>query len=127
MSRITRFVICAAGFCLVASVLSGCDGETPSGPDAARGQTIFTTVQPGEVQACADCHCTAATGWCGYEAPNIQGKTFADIDAQVREVSANHTGGQFGLSDQDVEDIAAFLATFTQVSKILNLGVPESN
>ena len=127
MSRMIRFAACAASFCLVAGVLSGCDGEAPPGPDATRGQTIFTSIQPGEVQACADCHCVAATGWCGYEAPNIQGKTYADLDAQVREISANHTGGQFGLSDQDVADIAAFLATFTQTSKILNLGVPESN
>jgi hypothetical protein len=60
-----------------------------------------------------------------YAAPDIRGKTYADVDAQVRDPEAQHTGGTFGLSDQDVADIAAFLGSLAPTSKILNLARPD--
>lgn len=85
------FVACAPG-----SAISAADG------DAANGETVYTS-------NCASCHGAAADGGSG---PAIAGASDSsgNIDAVL-----NGTEGMPGfvdsLSDQDVSDIFAYLAT----------------
>jgi cytochrome c553 len=79
--------------------------------NAARGAQLFAE-SGGGGPACQSCHCPDASGGCGFSAPNIQGQPFALIDARTRDPGVSHPGGKFDFADQDVADIAAFLATY---------------
>lgn len=81
-------------------------GTTDGGAtgDAGAGETLFTA------NACGACHCADASGGCALEAPSIQGVSTDLLDSKLRGNDA-HTGGKFGLSDQDIADLGAYLAS----------------
>lgn len=72
--------------------------------DAANGQTLFTA------NSCANCHCADASGGCALNAPNITGVSVDQVNDRLRG-SISHPGGKFDLTDQEIVDIQAFLAS----------------
>jgi mono/diheme cytochrome c family protein len=78
--------------------MDGNEANMPMGGDATNGQTLFANT-------CAVCHGSDASGGIG---PNIQGAAAADVSAR-----AGGEGGHpmYDISEQDAEDIAAYLAT----------------
>ncbi len=79
-------------------------GEIPEG-DPQRGQELFVA------NDCYLCHCEDARGGCLAAALNIQGATFQMVDDRTRGATS-HPGGKFSeFTDQDVADIAEFLAS----------------
>ncbi len=73
-------------------------GGTTTG-DAANGKTLFET-------NCMVCHAVDASGGIG---PNIQGEDFDDI--RLHPVEGHDGHPTFDLTDDDVRDIEAHLAT----------------
>jgi len=73
-------------------------GGTTTG-DAANGKTLFET-------NCMVCHAADASGNIG---PNIQGEDFDDIRLHAIDGHEGHT--MFDLTDDDLRDIEAHLAT----------------
>jgi len=72
--------------------------------DAANGQTLFTA------NNCASCHCADASGGCALSAPSLVGVVVTDVDDHLRG-QASHPGGKFQLTDQEIVDLTAFLAS----------------
>lgn len=88
-------------------------GENPPPPppppgdltgDAASGEEIFAS------NGCAACHCADAAGGCALSAPSLIGSSADTLDNWLRGDAA-HPGGKFPLSDQDIVDLEAFLAS----------------
>ncbi len=96
-------------FVFGATTWIGCTPQSAPTGDTARGATLFA-VADGVGPGCQACHCADATGGCLMNAPNIQGKPYETIDARTRG-SVSHPGGKFNLTDQDIADIEAFLAS----------------
>ena len=73
-------------------------GLSASAADVEAGKTVFEA-------ACADCH---------YE-DDFSGESAADITAMIKSVAGGkveHKADASGLSDADIENIAAFWASF---------------
>lgn len=89
------------------------DGSDDGGSadDAAasiqRGQTLFTE------NACFGCHCADASGGCAADAPPNAGADVETVD-DITRGERDHPGGKFDFSDQDIDDLVAFLATQVQ-------------
>ena len=82
------------------------DGEPPPPADpVAAGEEIFT------VNGCWVCHCEDARGGCALDAPSNRNASFELLDAILRG-DAEHAGGKFNLSDQELQQLEAFLASF---------------
>lgn len=87
-------------------------GQGDSGPDAddsdsgsvAGGETLFVA------NNCGGCHCADATGGCALAAPALVGATLETLTDFLTGIEP-HTGGQFALSDQDLADLQAYLAS----------------
>jgi|GEM_PF-3391337 len=86
------------------------DPTKPEG-NAERGAILFASGD-GTGSACQSCHCTDAGGDCRLRAPDIQRTTYDVIDTRTRDTSIQHPGNKFDLTDQDIADLEAYLATF---------------
>lgn len=104
MARMGACCLLVAGLVLTV----GCPGIIPpddnggtggSGGDAMAGSTLFAA-------NCAGCHGADASGNIG---PNIQGEEVAEITEHVINGHEGHT--TFDFTEQDIPDIAAYLAT----------------
>jgi len=73
-------------------------------PDAAAGEAVYTS------KGCGSCHCADAAGNCALSAPTLQGIDRQLLDDVIRG-SAAHLGGKPPLSDQELVDMAAWLAS----------------
>ncbi len=78
-------------------------GSTGLTGDPAAGQTLFTT------NNCAACHCADASGGCALSAPPIAGAASDTIDARLRGDAPHPL--KIALSDQDLADLQAYLAS----------------
>jgi cytochrome c553 len=58
---------------------------------------------------CAGCHCADASGGCALSAPPIIGVTAEMLDSVLRGDQAHPT--KVELSDQDLADLQAYLAS----------------
>lgn len=72
--------------------------------NAANGRTLYTA------NNCASCHCADAGGGCALNAPSLVGVGATELDDRLRG-PASHPGGKFQLTDQEIVDLAAFLAS----------------
>lgn len=72
-------------------------------PDAVEGEAIFVA------NNCAACHCADAAGGCALSAPSLINVPVEMLEA-ILVGDAPHTGGKFGLSQQDLVDLEAYLA-----------------
>ncbi len=72
--------------------------------DAVAGQDIFT------VNNCGACHCADGIGGCALDAPTVIGVATSVTDEVLRGGDP-HAGGKFSLSDQELVDLAAFMAS----------------
>lgn len=77
------------------------DGLTGS---AANGLAFFTA------NSCASCHCDDAGGGCALSAPSLVGVDVIAVDDRLRGTKS-HSGGKFELTDQEIVDLVAFLAS----------------
>ncbi|MFQ5591003.1 MAG: c-type cytochrome, partial [Phycisphaerae bacterium] len=59
---------------------------------------------------CGACHCADAMGGCALDAPALVGVDLDTLTAMVVGEGA-HPGGKFNLSDDDVADLQAYLAS----------------
>ena len=81
------------------------DGGDGGVADAAEnGETIYLS------NNCAACHCADAAGDCALSAPALVGVGAASLDAFLRG-GEPHSGGQLALDDQELADLAAYLAS----------------
>lgn len=114
--RFARFLVMAA--CGIASI-GGCMDNAPEG-DPANGRTLFENGDGVNAFACMDCHCPNAAGGCFVaNAPNIQGESFAEVNAKTRDANVSHVGGKFEFTEQDAADIATYLATLGAQKRII--------
>lgn len=72
--------------------------------DPPAGQTSYNAL------GCASCHCGDASGGCALDAPSLTGSNAASLDDHLRG-DATHVGGKFDLSDQEIVDLEAYLAS----------------
>jgi len=82
---------------------AGGGGSTGLTGDPAAGQTVFAA------NNCAACHCADASGGCAFSAPRIAGVASDTIDTRLRG-DASHPL-TIALSDQDLADLQAYLAS----------------
>lgn len=120
MSKSLRRVVAVAVSAGLIGVLIGANcipgaSDQPLVGDAMRGAALFAEGD-GIGPACQSCHCPDASGGCRLSAPNIQGRPYDLIDARTRDPDVAHPGGKFTFTDQDIADIAAFLAVLTDES-----------
>ena len=108
-------------FVVALILLCGCQGQEPTG-DPTRGEALYTT-SVGAVPSCVLCHCADASGGCRTDAPDIQGESFVQLAVVLRDTISVHSGGMRDLSDQDIADLAAYLASFDGAAKTV---FPES-
>jgi hypothetical protein len=87
------------------------DVNDPSPGDIDRGARLFAEGD-GIGPSCQSCHCPDAAGGCRLEAPNIQGRSFALIDARTRDPDVFHPGGKFSFTTQDIADLESFLGSY---------------
>lgn len=81
------------------------DGEPPPPDDPVlAGQEIYTA------NGCWVCHCEDARGGCALDAPSNRNAGFVLLDSILRG-DAEHAGGKFNLSDQELQQLEAFLAS----------------
>ncbi|MFQ5502409.1 MAG: c-type cytochrome, partial [Phycisphaerae bacterium] len=84
---------------------NGGGGTTPPGggsDSAANGASIFAA------EGCINCHGADGSGGFG---PSLLSVDFATLNAKLRDPAVSHGGGKFPhLTDQDLEDLLAFLA-----------------
>jgi cytochrome c553 len=73
---------------------------------AAQGESLFTE------QSCMGCHCADATGGCVAGAPRVVGVAAETLDARLRG-AATHPIKPL-LTDQDIVDLEAFLASLSE-------------
>ena len=85
----------------------GGSGDGDAAASAQRGGTLFTA------NGCFGCHCVDASGGCAANAPPNAGADFETVD-DITRGERNHPGGKFDFSDQDIDDLVAFLATQVQ-------------
>ena len=71
-------------------------------PDAFEGAAIFAE------SGCGGCHCPDAAGGCALSAPSLINAPLETLDASVVG-DGPHVGGKFGLSQQDLADLEAYL------------------
>lgn len=76
--------------------------DLPAEGDASRGATIYAD------SGCASCHCADASGGCALSAPGLVGVSATVIDDALRGGAGHPT--MPALTDQEVVDLAAFLA-----------------
>lgn len=81
-------------------------GDPTSGAtdgDASSGEAIFVA------NGCAGCHCADGAGGCAISAPAVAGSDAAELDSVLRGDHAHPI--KVDLSDQDVADLEAYLAS----------------
>lgn len=76
--------------------------DLPAEGDASRGATTYAD------NGCANCHCADASGGCALSAPSLVGVSSTVIDDVLRGDAGHPT--MPSLTDQEVVDLAAFLA-----------------
>lgn len=81
----------------------GGDGSTGLTGNPAAGQTLFTA------NNCATCHCANASGGCALNAPPIAGVAADTLDSRLRGDASHPIKPE--LSDQDLADLQAYLAS----------------
>lgn len=90
-------------------------GETPppDGPpleeqegDPETGASIYAS------DNCTACHCEDAVGGCALAAPSLVGESTESLDDRLRG-GGLHAGGKFDLTDQDIFDLHAYLASLS--------------
>lgn len=91
--------------------LGGGDTTPPDGPpveeltgDLDAGEEIFVS------NVCSACHCADAAGGCALSAPSLVGVATETLDDRLRGDAA-HPGGKFDLTNQDIVDLQAYLAS----------------
>jgi cytochrome c553 len=91
--------------------LDGEDTPPPVGPpveeltgDPDAGEEIFVS------NLCSACHCADAAGGCALSAPALVGVATEALDDRLRG-EVDHPGGKFDLSNQDIVDLQAYLAS----------------
>lgn len=77
--------------------------DLPAEGDASRGANIYADT------GCASCHCADASGGCALSAPGLVGVSATVIDDALRGDAGHPTMPV--LTDQEVVDLAAFLAS----------------
>jgi mono/diheme cytochrome c family protein len=91
----------------IAAIVEFLGGTTTDGGltgDAATGEMFYTG------SACGACHCPDATGGCALDAPPLVGAELATLDDFLVGDSV-HAGGKFDLTEQDLADLQAYLAS----------------
>ncbi len=81
---------------------NGSDGDGDGGGDA--GEVFFAS------NNCAACHCEDAGGGCALDAPPLVGVEADALDDRLRG-DADHPGGKFELSDEDLAALQLYLAS----------------
>ena len=79
-------------------------GDGDAAGSAANGEIIYLS------NNCAACHCADASGECALSAPALVGVGAATLDAFLRG-DEPHSGGRLALEDQELADLAAYLAS----------------
>lgn len=80
--------------------------NVPTGP-VQRGAKLYDIPS-----TCAYCHGSEA---CGNIGPNIRDATFEELDVALRDAGSAHFGGaKPQLTDQDLQDLVAYLGSFTE-------------
>ena len=88
---------------LVVVGASGCSNDDKAG---AVSEDVATLAEvAGDGQAASD-----AAGGCALDAPGLQGASADVLDSNLRGDDA-HAGGKFELSDQDISDLEAYVAS----------------
>ncbi|MBN4058993.1 cytochrome c [bacterium AH-315-J04] len=72
--------------------------------DLANGEDIFMA------NNCGACHCVDGIGGCALDAPSVIGVSTQVTDEVLRGSHA-HAGGKFNLSDQEIADLIAYIAS----------------
>lgn len=72
-------------------------------PQAASGEAYYAA------NGCATCHCDDASGGCALDAP-VVGEDIDTLDEWLRG-EAPHPGGKFDISDEQLADLQAYLAS----------------
>lgn len=80
------------------------DGGGSTDGDAAAGEDVYTA------NSCGACHCADASGGCALDAPSLHDASAEMLNSRPRG-DGEHTGGKFDLSDQDISDLGAYLAS----------------
>ncbi len=91
----------------IAAIAAFLGGEaTDTGPtgDASAGEDIFTG------SGCTACHCEDAAGGCLPGAPSLLGVETDRLSEQLVG-DRTHTGGKFDLTQEDLADLQAYLAS----------------
>lgn len=73
---------------------------------AAQGEVLFAE------QGCMGCHCADATGGCVGEAPRVVGVAAEILDARLRGAATHPV--KPSLTDQDIVDLEAYLASLSE-------------
>jgi len=120
----------------VLGVLAACrpSPATMSSPDTGsiNAMTAIRGLELYADQGCAACHCNSASGGCNLSAPNIQGQSLEALNANLRFATTAlerpdendpvdpHPFKLPNLSDQQIEDLAAFLGSLSGGTPIEN-------
>lgn len=83
---------------------NGGDGGGDGTDGVAAGEAIYAD------NGCAACHCADAGGGCALDAPSLV-NVESDTLASFLNGDAPHPGGTVDLSDQELADLAAYLAS----------------
>lgn len=91
----------------------GDDGEVPP-PDGPPLEELTGDPDTGEAiyasNSCTPCHCADAAGGCALSAPSLVGVATETLDDRLRG-DVEHPGGKFNLTNQDIVDLQAYLAS----------------
>ncbi len=85
-------------------------GAVMGGDDGAPGGSVDDGEMLFADNNCSACHCPDAGGGCALSAPALVGAAIELLDAFLRG-GESHVGGTFPFDDQDLADLAAFLAS----------------
>lgn len=77
-------------------------GDLTGSPDSGDG--VYAS------SGCAACHCPEAAGGCALSAPSLVGVGTETLDDRLRGDVA-HPGGKFNLTNQEIVDLQAYLAS----------------
>jgi mono/diheme cytochrome c family protein len=94
--------------------LDGGDGNGTIPPDDPPFEELIGDPGAGEglyaSNSCTPCHCADAAGGCALNAPSLVGTATDTLDDRLRGDAA-HPGGKFNLTNQEIVDLQAYLAS----------------
>ena len=94
--------------------LDGDDGSDTVPPDDPPFEQLIGDPGAGEdlyaSNSCTTCHCADAGGGCALDAPSLVGAATDTLDDLLRG-DADHPGGKFNLTNQEIVDLQAYLAS----------------